>query len=506
VAGRGMAGLPEPMQGGDMGTTGRRHIGGQTGGKIGKQVVVPGLGDLRPGIDLDKIRDRFEQATNRITELLAQAEERRRALENLTTKVDHIVVIMLENRSFDHMLGYLSLEGGRDDVDGLRPGMSNSHNGQVYEPFHLTDTIFEEDPRHTTFSISQQVENNNGGFVSNFAEHQPGVNPGKIMGYHNASDLSTYDYLAKEFTVCHRWFSSLQGMTWPNRLYATSGQSGGRLNNDDDVVPLYSEPSFFRHLDSRNRSWRWYRHDFPSLRMLDDEYRRGHHDNFETIGQFYRDVADGKLRNVSWIDPNFIDLGNEDRANDDHPPTDILNAQEMVADVVQALMNGPQWRKTLLVITYDEHGGFYDHVPPPAAHDDRADRFRLYGVRVPAIVVSPWVPRGSVSSITFDHTSIIKTVLLRFCRDANGQIPRMSGRVAAASHLGTLLTEPTARSVTAIAQSAGGTSLAGLRSRIQAARKRHPARPPRLHPPTDLQREVTAAKAYLASQGEPVGI
>lgn len=475
-------------------------------GKNGKQVVAPGLGGLRPGIDLDKIRDRFEQAGKRIAELLAQAEERKRALENLNGKVDHIVVVMLENRSFDHMLGYLSLEGGRDDVDGLRPGMSNTHNGQVYEPFHLSDTVFEEDPRHTTFSIGQQVENDNGGFVSNFAEHHPGVDPGKVMGYHNASDLATYDYLAREFTVCHRWFSSLQGMTWPNRLYATAGQSGGRLNNDDEVVPLYSEPTFFRHLDSRNRSWRWYRHDFPTLRMLDDEYRRGHHDNFETMRQFFEDAAEGTLRDVSWIDPNYVDLGNEDRANDDHPPTDILNAQEMVADVVQAVMNGPKWQKTLLVITYDEHGGFYDHVPPPPAHDDRDGTFRKYGVRVPALVVSPWVPRGSVSSVVFDHTSIIKTALLRFCRDASGQIPRMSGRVASANHLGTLLTSPTARSASAITQSAGGASLAVLRSRIQAARQRHPARPRRPHPPTDLQREVTAAKAYLATQGEPVGI
>jgi hypothetical protein len=131
--------------------------------------------------------------------------------------------------------------------------------------------------------------------------------------------------------------------------------------------------------------------------------------------------------------------------------------------------------------------------------------FRKYGVRVPALVVSPWVPRGSVSSIVFDHASIVKTVLLRFCRDANDQIPRMSGRVDGAHHLGTLLTSPTARSASAVTQSAGGASLAGLRSRVQAARRRLSGRPRRSHPPSDLQREIAAAKAYLASQGEPVG-
>jgi phospholipase C len=187
-----------------MSDDGQRHIGGQIGGTNGKQVVVPGIGDRGPIVDLDKIRDRFEQAGRRIADLLAKAEERKQALENLTTKVDHIVVLMMENRSFDRMLGYLSLEGGRDDVDGLRPGMSNSHDGQVYQPFHLTDTVFEEDPDHRTDAIQAQVANNNSGFVSDFAGQYPGVNPGKIMGYHNASDLAAYDFLAREFTVCHR--------------------------------------------------------------------------------------------------------------------------------------------------------------------------------------------------------------------------------------------------------------------------------------------------------------
>jgi phospholipase C len=487
---------------------GQRPSGGQIqrpNGPNGTAPINPGLGGVRPGIDLDKIRDRFEQSVHRITEELAQAEERRKALENLNSKVDHIVVVMLENRSFDHMLGYLSLEGGRDDVDGLRPGLSNSLDGQAYPPIHLTDTSIEEDPSHTTFSISQQVANGNAGFVADFASHYPNADPGTVMGYYNGGDLLTYDYLAREFTVCHRWFSSLQGMTWPNRLYATAGQSGGLLNNDDGLLPLYSEPTFFRHLDSHNRSWRWYRHDFATLRMLDDEYRRGHHDNFETIDHFYRDAADGKLRDVSWIDPNYVDVGDVDRANDDHPPTDVLHAQELVADIFRAVSNGPRWQKTLLVITYDEHGGFYDHVPPPPAADDRPDRFRQYGVRVPAIVVSPWVPRASVSSVVFDHTSIIKTALLRFCRDANGSIPHMSARVDAANHLGTLLTAASARSLSAVTQSAGGTSLDGLRSHLQVARRRLQARPRRQLPPNDLQQEVAAAKAYLAAQGEPVG-
>jgi phospholipase C len=292
-------------------------------------------------------------------------------------------------------------------------------------------------------------------------------------------------------------------MTWPNRLYATSGQSGGRLNNDHP--PVYSEPTFFRHLDSHSRSWRWYRHEFPTLRLLDDRYRRGHHDNFESIRQLHRDAADGKLRDVSWIDPNYIEGGPDSRANSDQPPSNVLDGQDLVVDVVQSIISSPQWQKTLLVITYDEHGGFYDHVPPPGTHDDRPDMFRKYGVRVPGLVVSPWVPRGSVSSIVFDHISIVKTVLLRFCSSTTGQIPRMSGRVDAAHHLGTLLTLSTPRTVAATTQSAGGASLNGLKSRLQAARRRLASRPRRSLPPSDLQRDIEAARAHLASQGEPVG-
>jgi phospholipase C len=132
-------------------------------------------------------------------------------------------------------------------------------------------------------------------------------------------------------------------------------------------------------------------------------------------------------------------------ANDDHPPADIRHGQEFVLTIYHALVSNPdKWQKTLFVIVYDEHGGFYDHVAPPAAEDDDP-RFRSYGVRVPALLVSPWVPQGGVVTNLFDHTSIIKTILLRFCRRADGSIPNMGKRVMAANHLGYALTEPTPR-------------------------------------------------------------
>jgi phospholipase C len=152
------------------------------------------------------------------------------------------------------------------------------------------------------------------------------------------------------------------------------------------------------------------------------------------------------LASVSWIDPNFVDfnLFGPAGSNDDHPPSDVKAGQKLVLSLYTALASSPKWSKTLLVITYDEHGGFFDHVGPPSAKDD-SPAFRSYGPRVPALVISPWIPRGAISSELFDHTSIIKTILLRFCRKADGSIPDLGARVANANHLGGLLTLRSAR-------------------------------------------------------------
>jgi phospholipase C len=147
----------------------------------------------------------------------------------------------------------------------------------------------------------------------------------------------------------------------------------------------------------------------------------------------------GSLPNVAWIDPNFVAVGGAVGSNDDHPPADVRAGQELVLRVFNALARGPAWERTLLVITYDEHGGFFDHVEPPSAGDeDPRPEFHALGPRVPAIIVSPRV-RAGVSHEVFDHTSIIKTCLVRFCRREGVAIPDMGARVRAANHLGALL-------------------------------------------------------------------
>jgi phospholipase C len=410
-------------------------------------------------------------------------------------QVEHIVVVMLENRSFDHMLGYLSLPAaaggkGRTNVDGLRGPVENvnSYDGTAYPIHHLAATMFKgeaEDPDHSGDSVDEQLANGGQGFVSNYARISreraaklkvPVPDPGLVMGYYDAEDLPVYDHLASEYCVVDRWFSSVPGATWPNRLYSTAGRAEG--SRDDKPVPIYQLPSFARYLDQHHVDWRWYSFDPGSLRAVDPEYRLSHHDHFAFVDSrtlstlerlagelteegpsFLDDVAAGKLPQVSWIDPRFKDLrvlGPD--SNDDHPPSDVIAGQDLVLTIYHALSSAPTWKQTLLIITYDEHGGFYDHVTPPAAVDDSPE-FQRLGVRVPALLVSPLVAAGSSSSelavdLHFDHTSIIKTILTRFC-DTGGQIPALSKRVAAAEHLGHLLSDPATSSRAPIAADHG---------------------------------------------------
>ena len=160
--------------------------------------------------------DRFDDEIARIKDLITQASQAQQALANLS-KIEHVVVLMLENRSFDHLFGYLSLEGQRSDVDGLAAGMANSFRGTSFPVHHLRETVFEEDPGHSHGSVLEQLSNNNGGFVSDFAGLYPNADPGKIMGYYNAANVETYDHLARQFTICHRWFAAVPGQTWPDR-------------------------------------------------------------------------------------------------------------------------------------------------------------------------------------------------------------------------------------------------------------------------------------------------
>jgi len=446
------------------------------------------------------------------------------ALPNLD-KIEHIVVLMMENRSFDHILGYLSLEGGKTDVDGLTKEMHNDYKGVSYPPKLRTNTAFGEkqDPCHAGSCVTEQLQNSNGGFVANYASTFPNDPERDLpMNYYNNKTLQVYGQLVKDSCICDRWFCSVPGATWPNRLYSIAGQSGG--TKDNKTIPIYDLPSFVRYLSSGKISWRWYSHRAPAtLRLVDSEYRNPIHlksnhfsyfDKHSLFGgnSFLEDAAKGKLAAVSWIDPDFGDplTNSHKNENDDHPPVDLMAGQELVLKLYNAVVNGPKWNKTLLVVVYDEHGGLFDHVVPLPAADDRP-AFRQYGVRVPAFVVSPWAEANSVSHIVFDHTSLIKTILLKFCRKAGGSIPDMGARVNNAQHLGVLLTRATPRSAPSIkkiqslatkvasALAKSKTTALAMGLTKQAAGEVVPL------PPNDIQIGIQKAREELRKEGLPEG-
>jgi phospholipase C len=371
--------------------------------------------------------------------------------------IDHIVVLMMENRSFDHMLGYLRRDRGRTDIDGLHGTETNSYRGVQYSPQPRAPLQFPISPPHGHTPVIDQIGGGRmDGFVAAFAQHLSGqdphgVTPGDIMNYHSAADVNVYDQLAEQFMICNRWFAAHPGPTFCNRFFTLTG----RLNRDQhevfeldnfsgDAFRPVATRTLFDHLTEHGVSWRYYEHDYCFLRLFANyTFEAGEHIVPADPG-FFDDARNGTLPSVAFIDPNFVDVY-DGRDNDDGAPSHLTRGQRLVGKVVQALASGPKWGKTLLIVTYDEHGGFYDHVSPldPAnrQHAVPVSGIDHYGVRVPTFVISPWVARRSVSNVVFDHTSIAKTIARRFM---SARPPDMGARVAAADDL-SLVLQPTPR-------------------------------------------------------------
>ncbi|WKJ90064.1 alkaline phosphatase family protein [Methylomonas montana] len=372
----------------------------------------------------------------------------------LLANIDHIVVLMMENRSFDHMLGYLSKEGDsggtiHTNIDGLKGGEKNRYKAHDYPSFPLPDTRFIESPPHSHGPVESQIDGGKmDGFVAAFAEQYEakGVNPSQIMGYHTGEHVPVYDALARQFLVCQRWFAAHPGPTFCNRFYTLTG----RLNRNSfelfepdnphgaDFRPVATR-TIFDHLTESGVPWHYYENRYCFLRLF-ERYTFNNEaiiDFNDPVKGFEASAQAGTLPSVSFIDPNFVDEA-DDGDNDDGAPSDIRAGQHLIGRIVNAVMHGQKWNKTLLVITYDEHGGFFDHVNP-LAYSQKAkpvSGIDHYGVRVPAIVVSPWVDPGAVSDVVFDHTSIAKTIAKRFM---SVNPPDMGERVAEANDLSMVL-------------------------------------------------------------------
>jgi phospholipase C len=367
--------------------------------------------------------------------------------------IDHIIVLLQENRSFDHMIGYLSLpfeKGGmnRTDVDGLKGNEFNIFNGRICKSFRLAagDTIFSPGPPNDAERVAVQI---NGGKMDGFVQAQAdecGVATAhRVMGYHTADNVPTYDALARDFAICHRWFASHPGPTFPNRFYELTGRpnvdrwGAWEYANSSPLIPVLTD-TIFERLNERGVSWRNFEHFYSFLRFFDR-----HTFDSENVVSFDDPVkgfaalaGSGNLPSVSFIEPHYVDYPPDSFC--DEPPSDIKNSQrKFLKTLVETVVASPKWEKTLLIITYDEHGGFYDHVPPPHAVPVAPGMLQTTGLRVPCFVISPWVKAGSVfgsDALFFEHTSIMKTIARRFM---SNDFPFMGARYAAAHDLSEIL-------------------------------------------------------------------
>jgi phospholipase C len=334
--------------------------------------------------------------------------------DQLLAAIETVVVLCMENRSFDQVLGARSLLEGRP-VDGLTGAMKNlAADGRAIFA-HPLARFSTPDPPHTWDPVHRQWnEGAMDGFVRAYAATGVDVLD-DVMGYYDRAQLPVSWALADHFVTCDRWFSSVLGATWPNRMYLHGATSLGVREN----VPAPGFTGIFSALSAAKVSHANYFVDVP--------WAVGGY--FKTTGnlpieRFFADAASGRLPAFSLVDPGFFGAA----ANDDHPAHDVRLGQAFINTVYNAVRFGPQWDRCLFVVLYDEHGGFFDHVPPPQAVDQRAE-FRQLGVRVPALVAGGMVRRGVTVSTVFDHVSILATLTRRF------GLPPLNARVEATAHL-----------------------------------------------------------------------
>ncbi len=350
--------------------------------------------------------------------------------------VDHIVVLMQENRSADHYLGQLNGQGQPAYEPEPNTGNPDPTNlsGPPIVPFHKTSLCEVADLDHSWNGTHAEI---NGGAMDGFtAANVNGADPNgsRTMGYYDQTDLPYYYALDNTFATGDRYFASAPTQTYPNRLYLLAGTSFGHIRND---FGNSTQRSVFQLLDEHSITWRIYSSQYPIsyggmfFKYVQD--RASAH--ISNMARYFTDAANGTLPDVSFIDPDLFDPTGQ---NDEHPPANVQIGQRFVADVANALMASPNWSTSAMFFTYDEHGGFYDHVPPPAAvppdgiapllqGGDTPGAFNIYGIRVPATVISPYSKSHFVSHVVNDHTSILSFLEYRF------GLPPLTARDAAAN-------------------------------------------------------------------------
>ena len=355
-------------------------------------------------------------------------------------QLKHIVVLMMENRSFDHMLG--SLKAVNPAIDGYVDGdpftnLDANNNPVKPQPLAEFQGQLNPDPDHHFPAVDVQifggatgpgrVANMQGFVASYFHQREDAAHSQKIMYYFKQTDLPVLTTLALEFAVFNKWFASIPGPTICNRAFAHYGTSFGRVDMDpfDIIEPIKS--IYTRMVTaSPEHSAKVYYYDTSSSSMEVPNLLQNQTELFGTYPQFLSDCDKGLLPDYSFIEPNFSDHDSdegEEVASDQHPDHDVQAGELLIAEVYTHIKNGPNWANTALLVVYDEHGGIFDHVVPPACpkdtfHSSQVDpgtgqpfQFDRLGVRVPAILISPWIPKETVvTDRVFDHASIPATI------------------------------------------------------------------------------------------------
>lgn len=399
--------------------------------------------------------------------------------QSLLANTNHIVVIMLENRSFDHLLGFLYQDSGNvsplgQPFEGLTGNEANPDGKggsiQVF-PIKPTDAhpyfMPGANPGEGYLNTNSQlfgaqnapdpiVPATNNGFVTNFdytlswetkedpSSVIPGTQSSQIMGMYTPETLPVLSSLAKGYAVCDHWFGSAPTETFPNRAFVAMATSQGYVQ--DKSASVFTAPSIYTALTKKSASWSVFGYDAPPLtRGSVVDIKNAPETHFGEFADFQKAAKAGTLASYVFLEPQWGSNGNSQ-----HPDYDMSKGEQFLHDIYYSLIGTPVWNETLLIITYDEHGGCYDHVPPPenaVPPDNSAGElgfdFKRFGPRVPAILVSPLIAAGTVfrtsSATPFDHTSILATVEKRF------GIPALTKRDAAAPDVSAVLSLATPR-------------------------------------------------------------
>jgi phospholipase C len=340
------------------------------------------------------------------------------------TKIKHIIVMMQENRSYDSYFGSLHSEG--QPASPAEPTTGNpdpTNPALTIQPFKTTQECTVADLNHSWNGTHQEWA---GGAMSGFtaANVDPADPTGsRTMGYFDKSVLPFYYGLANQFSIADHYFASALTQTFPNRMYLLAGTSFGHIRNDLPPSGGWKQKSIFNLLDAHSPkiTWKIYLASFEVEELF--SYVEQHKSHIATMKQYYADAKAGKLPQVSFVEAS--PLGKVNVESDEHPPANVQIGEKFTHDVMKALIASPNWKSSALFLTYDEHGGFYDHVPPPAAvkpdnippmlkPGDTPGAFDHYGIRVPSIVVSPYAKKHFVSHTVYDHTSILHFIETRF--------------------------------------------------------------------------------------------